>query len=366
MKIGINATFLNEKPTGVGIFAMEVSRILSRMTDATLVFAPILYDNMPSGSIHKVSGAMRGSPKLLNSLYRSFYINAAIPLLCKLKGIDVLYCPILEFPFVPAVPLVVHIHDLHFIHFPSEFGRAAPRMKFTLKLVKGIAQRVIVSSEFIKKELLMSSNIRETMIDVVPLAYNDAVFKPIEGRKGEFLRKYQLAGNYLLFVGTLFPYKNLKTLVAAFLQIKHQIPHSLVIVGRREFSGEPPARDERIIYMDYVPAEDLPFFYSHADLFVYPSLKEGFGIPPLEAMACGTPVISSRGGSLPEVVGDAGILFEPEDSEALGRAILGVLGDEGLRSELVNKGFSRVKKFSWRRTAEGILKSCEKALQETK
>ncbi len=364
VKIGINATFLNEKPTGVGLYAMEVSRILSRMTDITVVFAPIVYDGMPEGSIHKVSAAMKGSPKLLNSLYRFLYINTSLPVLCKLKGVDLLYCPILEFPFIPSVPLVVHIHDLHFIHFPRDFGRAAPRMKLTLKLVKGIVGRVIVSSEFIKKELLRSTDIRETMIDTVPLAYNDAVFRPMREGKAEFLRKYQLTGKYLLFVGTLFPYKNLRTLVAAFLRLKHQIPHSLVIVGRREFAAEPPARDERIVYMDYVPAEDLPLFYSHADAFVYPSLREGFGIPPLEAMACGTPVISSCGGSLPEVVGEAGILFEPEDTDALGRAILAVVNDERLRSDLVGKGASHVKKFSWTRTAEGILRSCEKAMQE--
>jgi glycosyltransferase involved in cell wall biosynthesis len=237
-------------------------------------------------------------------------------------------------------------------------------MKVSLKLLERTAKRVIVSSDFIRKEVVMATNIREGMIDVVPLAYSDTLFTPMPGeRRRDFLDKYHLKGKYLLFVGTLFPYKNLKTLTDAFLRIKNQIPHSLVIVGRKQSSAGPLARDERIVYVDYVPAEDLPLFYSYADMFIYPSLREGFGIPPLEAMACGTPVISSNGGSLPEVVGDAGLLFDPGDSEVLGGLILKVVHDERLRDGLIDKGFRNVKKFSWERTAEGIIRSCERAVE---
>jgi len=365
MKIGINATFLNEKPTGVGILTREVSRIIS-LHKEMLMFTPVEQNDLPSDSVIKVAEGMKGSARLSNSLYRLAYINTILPVLCRLRGVDVLYCPIFEFPFIPLVPLVVHLHDLHFVYFASDFGLAAPRMKFSLKLLKRIAKRVIVSSEFIKKEVCMATNIGEGMIDVVPLAYSDTLFTPMpKDRKRDFFDKYRLKGNYLLFVGTLFPYKNLKTLTDAFLRIKNQIPHSLVIVGRKQFSGGPLASDERIAYVDYVPAEDLPLFYSYADMFIYPSLREGFGIPPLEAMACGTPVISSNGGSLPEVVGDAGLLFDPEDSGVLGTLILKVICDEILRRELVDKGFKNVKKFSWRKTAEGIIKSCERAVEET-
>ncbi|MEW6002590.1 MAG: glycosyltransferase family 1 protein [Nitrospirota bacterium] len=365
MKIGINGTFLNEKPTGAGLFTKEVYRTLLSLNREILLFSPVSTDKMPSNSIYKVPEMMKGSRRLLNSLYRFFYINTILPGLCKLKGVDVLYCPILEFPFISHTPTVVHIHDLHFIHFSSEFGFAAPRLKFSLKIIRRIVKRVIVSSEFIKNELIRLTDIRESQIDVVPLAYNNSVFKPmpLEIRK-DFLNKNGLRENYILFVGSLFPYKNLKTLVDAFLRIKDKIPHSLVVVGRREFSLKPPVKDERITYMDYVDGEDLPFFYSCADLFVYPSLKEGFGIAPLEAMACGTPVISSNGGSLPEVVGDAAILFDPEDSESLSELIINVINNEGLRKELIEKGFKNIKNFSWRKTAEGILASCERTLKE--
>lgn len=364
MRIGINATFLYEKPTGACLFTTGVSRAISVIHKEMLVFSPVAHNDLPQDYIYKVPEELKGSLRISNNLYRFFYINTVLPMLCKLKGVDVLYCPILEFPFIPLVPLVAHVHDLHFIHFPTEFGLAAPRLKFSLKMLGSVVRRVVVSSEFVKKELIDLNIIREDRIDVVPLAYSSSIFKPSTAEvRRDFLRKYQIGERYILFVGSLFPYKNLKTLVEAFLSIKNQMPHSLVVVGRREFSAEPPVSDERIFYMDYVPDEDIPLFYSCADLFIYPSLREGFGIPPLEAMACGTPVISSNRGSLPEVVGDAGLLFDPEDSESLSELILTVINNERLRKELVEKGFNHVKRFSWERTAKGILQSCEKALK---
>ena len=364
MKIGINATFLGEKPTGVGVFTREISRALFLLHKEIVFYSSVPHTDMPPISVHKVSDVMRGSPRLLNNLIRMVYTNIALPLRCKLSDVDVLYCPITEFPFLPSVPLVVHVQDLHPVHFPSQFGLAASRLRLSLKIMDKVAKRVIVSSEFVKRELTGLTNISDALIDVVPLAYSGDVFKPMPVEmKKDFLDRYSVTGGYILFVGTLFPYKNLKTLINAFLSIKSRIPHSLIVVGRREFSAGLPAGEGRIVYLDYVQTEDLPFFYSYADVFVYPSLREGFGISPLEAMACGAPVISSNGGSLPEVLGNAGVLFDPEDGGMLATLILSVLQDEKLRRELIDKGLTHVKKFSWRRTAEGIISSCEKAVK---
>lgn len=363
MKIGINATFLNEKPTGTGVFTEEIANALFRMHKEIILFSPVSHNEIPSDLIHRVPEALMGSSRLSNNLYRMFYINTLLPLLCKTKSIDVLYCPITEFPFTPLVPLVVHIHDLHPIHFPIQFGLASARFRFSLKIINSIAKKIIVSSDFIKGELIKLTNIDEDKIDVISLAYNKHIFKPqVPDDKKKFSDKYALRERYLLFVGSLFPYKNVNTLIDAFLRIKEQIPHCLVVVGRKEFSRKPLPADERILYMDYVPVEDLPMFYSYADLFVYPSLREGFGLAVLEAMACGTPVISSHRGSLPDVIGDAGILFDPEDSNTLSRLILSVVNDERLRKELVDKGLNHAKKFSWEKTAEGIIESCRKAI----
>ncbi|OGW43184.1 MAG: hypothetical protein A2Y66_02700 [Nitrospirae bacterium RBG_13_41_22] len=365
MKIGINATFLNEKPTGIGVFTRQVSSSIFRLHKELIIFSTILNDEIPSGLIHKVPEKMKGSSSVSNNLYRILYINTTLPLLCMRKFVDVLYCPITEFPFIPLVPQVVHIHDLHPVLFPSQFGMATARFRFSLKIMNRIVRRITVSSDFIKAELLQLSNIREEKIDVIPLAYDKNIFKPqeIKSRK-EFLDRYAIRGDYILFVGSLFPYKNVKVLIDAFLNIKHLIPHCLVIAGRKEFAAGILPQDERILYMDYVPLKDLPMMYSYAEVFVHPSLREGFGIAPLEAMACGTPVISSNRGSLPEVVGDAGILFDAGDSNSLSQLILSVINNKRLHNELMDKGFRHVKRFSWDRTAEGILQACEKALKE--
>ena len=232
MKIAINATFLNERPTGAANFTIEIARIFSRTHKEIILFSSVALNDVTRDCIVKVPDRMRGSRRVSNNLYRFLYLNTMLPLLCRLKRADLLYCPIMEFPFVPLLPLVVHIHDLHFIHFPAEFGLAAPRMKFSLRLLSRIAKRVIVPSEFVRGELLRFTDIEEGIVDVVPLACDDKVFRPMPiEKKSEFLAKYSLPENYILFVGSLFPYKNLKTLVEAFSNIGDRIPHSLLIVG---------------------------------------------------------------------------------------------------------------------------------------
>jgi glycosyltransferase involved in cell wall biosynthesis len=360
VKIGINATFLNENPTGVGIFTKEVSERLFTLRKNTVVFTSVPL----KADIKKTPVSMRGSLQFAHNFNRFIYINTLLPAVLKRLNIGVLFCPIMEFPFTSFSPLVVTVHDLHPVYFPEQFGFSAIHFKFALKLLPFLARKVIVPSFFVKEELLKVVDLKDEIIDVVSEGYNTELFRPrSDEMKAEFSERYRIKAPYLLFVGSLFPYKNVKTLLKSFMDIKNKIPHLLVIIGRKEVSREPLYEDERIIYLDYMSTDELPFFYSYADLLIHPSLFEGFGLTLLEAMACGTPVISSRGGSLPEVVGDAGIFFDPLDSEALSRLILNVVNDRGLRRELREKGFKQVKKFSWDRTAEGILQSCEDAVK---
>jgi glycosyltransferase involved in cell wall biosynthesis len=360
LKIGINATFLNENPTGIGIFTKEVSERLSTLQKNTVVFTSVPL----KADVQKTSVSMRGSLQFAHNYYRFIYINTLLPAVLKRLKIEVLFCPIMEFPFIPFSPLVVTVHDLHPVYFSEQFGYSAIHFKFALKLLPFLARRVIVPSFFVKEELLKAVDLKDEIVDVVYEGYNAELFRPCSDEmKAEFSGRYGIKAPYLLFVGSLFPYKNVKTLLKSFMDIKNKIPHSLVIIGRKDVARDPLHEDERIIYLDYMSTNELPYFYSYADMLIHPSLFEGFGLTLLEAMACGTPVISSRGGSLPEVVGDAGIYFDPLDSAALSRLILEVVSNRGLRSELREKGFRQVRKFSWDRTAEGILKSCEDALK---
>lgn len=365
MKIGINATFLNEKPTGVGVFTREVSTRLCALNKDTIVFTSASLDNLQETQIRKTPIRIRGSSKLSGNFNRLIYTNTVLPIMIKKYGIDLFYCPIMEFPFIPLSPLIVTVHDLHPFYFPEQFGLSATHFKFSLRMLSRLSRRVIVPSNFVKRELLKTVKIRTDIIDVVHLGYDSTIFKPHSDElKQNFFKSYGIRGPFILFVGSLFPYKNIKTLIRAFWDIKNSIPHSLVIIGKKELSTEPLQEDERIRYLDYVGTEEIAKFYSYADILVHPSLVEGFGMTILEAMACGTPVISSNRGSLSEVVGDAGILFDPTDSRVLGEIILTVINNESLRKELIEKGFKQIKKFSWSSTAENILNSCEKAFKE--
>jgi glycosyltransferase involved in cell wall biosynthesis len=365
LKIGINATFLHDTPTGLGVFTQEVSRCLVARNSDTRIFSPFHFEGVPESAISFVPSSIRGSTRFWNNLLRVSYQNAVLPLRCRAGKRDLLYCPMMEYPFLPLVPLVVQVHDLHPLRFLPQFGRAGLYFKLSLARLGKTARRITVVSEYVKKDLLGETGISENRIDVVLNGYNKKWFypRPVHERK-EFLHRYSLGDRYILFVGNLFPYKNVTLLIEAFLRIKNRIPHDLVIAGRREFFNGNLPQDERVRYIDYVDQRDLPRFYSYADILVHPSLSEGFGLTPLEAMACGTPVICSNRTSLPEVIGDAGLLFDPVDSTTLGELILTTIGNEGLRRKLSARGLKRAELFSWEKTAEGILHSCEKALQD--
>ncbi|UCF87756.1 MAG: glycosyltransferase family 4 protein [Nitrospiraceae bacterium] len=228
-------------------------------------------------------------------------------------------------------------------------------------------RRIVVPSRFVKREVLNYLDIKSNLIDIIPPGYDNALFKPLDEEfKKDFLKKYGLEEPFILFVGSLFPYKNIKTLLKTFLEVQGRIPHSLVVAGKIELSQEKLPEHKRIHYLDYVQPKDIPGFYSYADICVHPSLVEGFGMTIVEAMACGTPVISSNGGSLPEVVGEAGILFNPSDSQQLGERLLTVIYNKSLQKEMRLKGFQQVKQYSWERTAKDIVHSCEEALKQSK
>lgn len=360
MRLVINAAFLNETPTGVGTFTREVSNRLCQLNEDTVILA---HRDFSPYKVRRTPAGIMGSIKLSNNIRRLIYINTALPLFLRKNRADMLFCPIMEFPFFPRVPMVVTLHDLHPIYFPKQFGLSAVHFKTSVRMLARLASRVVVPSNFVKKELLKYAAYEQENIKVVYEGFDPDFFMPMPmGRKQDFLVKYGLTAPYILFVGSLFPYKNAETLIRSFLEIKSKIPHVLVIIGKRNVAQQPLPEDERVFYLDYVAHEDLPFFYSYAELLVQPSFFEGFGITILEAMACGAPVISSNGGSLPEVVGDAGLLFNPEEGNTLSELILRVINKTELRNDLIDKGFKNVKNFSWDKTAKGILESCKDAM----
>ncbi|RMG02728.1 MAG: glycosyltransferase family 1 protein [Nitrospirae bacterium] len=366
MLIGVNATFMNQRPTGLGVFTIEVLGALSSLHREMVVYSPVPIESLSDEVVSSVSSYVRGSLKFRNNLARFLYLNTILPVKLAVNGIDVLFCPMLEYPFYNSVPTVIHIHDIHPVIFQDEFKRAALPFKISLKMLRYGKIRLTVSTNHVKNEFLDYTSFPDENIDVVPLAYNSQNFYPREeGFRTEFLKKYGIRTPYILYVGNLFRYKNVDTLIKAFLKIKDKLQHSLVIAGNRQLAGDfSPVVDDRVVHLDYVPINDLPFLYSYADLLVHPSLSEGFGLTVLEAMACGTPVVASNRAAVPEVAGDAAFLIDPLNIQEITDAILCVSNDNVLREDLIRKGLKRVKDFSWEKTARGILNSCYKAVEQ--
>jgi glycosyltransferase involved in cell wall biosynthesis len=287
-------------------------------------------------------------------------------------GIELLHSLAFVQPVAMSGTSVVTVYDLSFVLFPQGLP---PWRRLYLKWGTArsarSADRVIAISDSTKQDLVELLNVLEAKVDVVPCGVDDD-FKPLE--RPELLEQLRtrrgLPQHMLLFVGTLEPRKNLITLLRSYNLLRDRIQApSLVIAGPSGWGHEDvftAVRDlgleDSVMFPGYVPRDELPLWYNAADLFVYPSLYEGFGLPALEAMSCGTPVVASNVSSLPEVVGDAGILVEPTDPEALADALHKVLIDRPLREDLRSKGLQRAETFTWSRAAAETVAVYDRAL----
>ncbi len=364
MRLGINGTVLNETPTGLGVFINETAKEVCKQHEDTLLFSSFTKSGGCKENTIKTPSKIRGGSFLLNNIFRAIYLNTDFRSVLQKNRIDVLYTPFLEYPFTRNIPIVATILDFHPLMFPKQFGLSSVYFRFSLSIAHLFIKRVIVISEYVKKEMSRFSRINKESVDVVYLSYNKKLFTP-ENIKRDFCLKKNIFKPYILYVGNLFPYKNVDSLINAFLDIKSLIPHTLVIAGNRQhYQGKLPEH-ERILYINYTEESDLPSLYGNADLLVHPSLSEGFGITLLEAMACGIPVVTSNRTSIPEVVGDAAVLIDPLDIHEMAKALLGVLRNNSLRKELIEKGKKRADTFSWEGTAKGIIESCKKAFEES-
>ncbi len=285
--------------------------------------------------------------------------------------VDVFHHPAgLVFPMQNSAN-VMTLSDLIPVHFPHYyFGADWFRESFE----KAEQMEIILAySEYTKYDVAQTLGINIENVRVVPLAAHQQ-YRPISD-KSEIrgvLKKYGLLERpYILHIGSLEPRKNLTRLVEAFHMLKQEEPsfeHQLVLVGNTAAFYEPIFEAIRglnlesdVKWMGYVPFGDLPALLNGADLFVFPSIYEGFGLPPLEAMACGTPVASSNATSLPEVVGDAGLLFDPYRIKDMAETMHRILADSDLREALRQKGLERARMFSWEKSAQATLTAYEEA-----
>jgi glycosyltransferase involved in cell wall biosynthesis len=263
--------------------------------------------------------------------------------------------------------LVATVHDLAFLRVPETFSRFFVfRSRVLVQRTARRADRIITGSRFSQHELAGEYGLPLEKISVIPYGISSRFGEPRDrGFSQAVLRKYRIRPPYILSVGRLNPRKNLVSLAVAFARLKAEaaLPHSLVLAGKNDYRTasivaslkETAGRD--IVLAGYIEDEDLPALYQGADVFVYPSLFEGVGLPPLEAMSAGVPVVTSNSSSLPETVGEAGILVDPLNEAEIAGAILRLTRDKSLREELIRKGRMRAAGFSWPDAARRTLKT---------
>jgi len=283
--------------------------------------------------------------------------------------LDLLHGMVFVGPMGSSCPFVVTIHDLSFLFYPQSF-RPVNRLylKLFARLSARRARRVVAVSESTKHDAVKQYGIAADKVDVVHNGV-DPAFRPFPAEQVSAFRADRgLPERFILFVGTLEPRKNIARLIQAYAQLPGARPPLFFVGGKGWFYDEIFALVERlnlgaeVHFAGYVSTEDLPWWYNAAQVFVYPSLYEGFGLPPLEAMACGTPVISSTASSLPEVVGQAGLLVDPTDTEGLAAAMQRCLADANLRAQMRTMGLARAAGFSWRETARHTVDSYRRAV----
>ena len=271
--------------------------------------------------------------------------------------------------FTPR-PTIISILDLQEF-YTSKYGtiRGLYRKIFNFIAVR-VADKIITISHHSKRDIVKLLHVPEEKVAVTYLAIGPE-FRPMDKKAchAEINNRYGLSDcEYIVSVGELHPGKNYTRLIRAFSKLKKnkKFPYKLLIAGKKGWNYEEIFNtvnalhlEKEVIFTGYVAAEELPIIYNGATLSVYPSLYEGFGLPPLEAMACGTPLISSNSSSLPEVVGNGGIMVDPYDVDAMAEKIDQVLSDKKKQVELIHKGFQQTKKFSWEKTARETLKIYE-------
>lgn len=298
--------------------------------------------------------------------------HVTIPLALKRQNVDVVHVPHHEAPFFNPSKLVVTMHDCVHLLFPHEDSSKFRNYRHYLqtKRVVETAKHVLAVSRSTKEDLINIFELPESKISVVHNALDERfAFSHTTEERKHVLERYQLKEPFVLYSGKIRPHKNLHRLIEAFAVLKSELMEDeryktlkLIIIGD-ELSKHQYLRltvirsgaQQDVRFFGFVPYPILRVFYQSAALFAFPSLYEGFGLPPLEAMANRTPVVASNTSSLPEVLGDAGILVNPENVFDIARGMKLILSDDVLRQKLVQKGIEQVAKFSWKLAAQNVL-----------
>ncbi len=366
MKIGIEAERANlPNPTGVERYAAEMIKNFAHMDNQNEY---VLYFRT------KPEQWFLDLPKNFSVKvipFPKFWTQLRISWEMIWHPVDILFIPASALPLWHPRKSVVTVHDVAWRLYPQAFTKFMRwYLEWSTKFAVRNARKILAVSEATKKDLTKFYGISPDRIAVTYLGYDTETLKPRSYEEVQsVLDKYGLVyQKYILFLGTIQPRKNIIRLVEAFQKLKKQnhIEEKLAIFGGRGWLWEPIVKKIKMVgldgsckYFDYAPKDDLPYLYAGAKLLTLPALYEGFGLPPLEAMACGVPVVVSNVSSLPEVVGDAGVLVNPNNTDSIAEGLLKVLINNNLRQEMITAGLAQAAKFTWEETARKTLEVIE-------
>lgn len=363
MKIALNATIIEDKPRGLGIYAINImTGLLPRIENPVIFTAhPESFKNSASyikSPIKKVNRWVRPSSGKFNrklaAALRFLWTQTVLPLTTLENHIDIYYSPTQHgLVWLPkGSSQIVTVHDLLPLQYPSLRRHQQLYYKVFLPIVLKKSAAIITVSESTKRDLIQFYNYPAERIHVIYNGYDQDMFKPSDTQASD--------GKYFLIVNAHHPYKNAQAALDAYKNLADLLEHGLIIVAPepgstyvRKLKSKVALHglEKRVCFKDYVGEEELAGLYRGATALIYPSLYEGFGLPPLEAMACGCPVIVSNTSSLPEVCGGAAYGVDPQDTAAISEAMFKVATDKALRARLHEDGLLRAKLFSWDRAA---------------
>ncbi len=362
MRVGMIVYGLGSSVTGIGRYTIQLAEALHNANgDVELIL--IAAGSLGALAPQNIPYIQLKTAKLLPALLTSGSVQ--LPGIARRHSLDVIHDPTGAAPFAfgtGRAKSVTTIHDVVPLSFPGVSTRL-DSLIYTrwLPRITPRLNAIITVSEASKRDIIHHYKLRPERVHAIPNAA-DAHFHPATPEDIDRVRaKYALPERYLLFVGSIEERKNLKRVLEAYSRIQHNIPQRLVIVGPKKWKYQQITTalqdlnlEESVIFTGYADQADLPVIYSGSDAFIYPSLYEGFGMPPLEAMACGVPVITSNTSSLPEVVGEAALLVDPYDVEALAGAMQKIVTDADLSARLRAAGLARAAGFSWERSAAAV------------
>ncbi|MFQ5341436.1 MAG: glycosyltransferase family 4 protein [Anaerolineae bacterium] len=383
MYVAVNAWFSDQPATGSGQYLRHLLPALATLAPEARFGAVVpvgkeMHRSAPNVVLHKTSGLEFLTSDSFGSsiadLYKLWFEQVTFPRTAAEQEADVAHVPYFAAPVRPATPTVVTVHDLIPMVLPAYRGSALVRA-YTWLVAAGArrAGAIIADSEWSKRDIIAHLKVAPQRVHVIPLAAGPQ-FRPATPEEiAGVCARHNLPHRYVLYLGGFDRRKNVPALLQAFARLQAGPDLGLVIAGRlpaRDTAFTPDPRriaarlgiEKSVVFPGWIDERDKPALYSGAELFVFPSTYEGFGLPVLEALACGAPVVTSTASSLPEVAGDAAITVDPHDVTALVQAMVAVLGDAGRRQAMREASFVQAGRFSWKWTAEATLRVYQQAL----